>query len=110
MIIGTIASIAIHYNFLIGIIAYFIMQIIHIYAFSGILHYNPKFLFNTAVKRLKKTVITSTLGFAIVMPMLYFIMIVPAWGVYSLYILPYVFVLVFMTLITYWHLGYLKDL
>lgn len=107
MIIGTVASIAIHYNFIIGIICYFIMQMIHIYAFSGILHFNPKLVFfSKSPGSIKRSAIILTLGFVVIMPILYFFMIVPTWGIFSLLILPYVLVLIIMTLITYWHLGY----
>ncbi|MFX0073099.1 MAG: lysoplasmalogenase family protein [Candidatus Hermodarchaeota archaeon] len=108
MIVGTIASITIHYNFIIGVFFYLIMQIIHIYAFSGIIHYAPKLVFTNKAGSVKKPAIISTIGFIMFIPILYVTMIIPTWGLYSLFVLPYVLVLVLMTLITYWGLGYIN--
>lgn len=106
IIIGTIASITIHYHNVLGVILYLIMQIIHIWAFSGIVHFKPKALFGKMAGSVRKFALVSTICFAIISLILYFSMIFPGWGWYAIAVLPYIIILIFMTLSTYWALGY----
>ena len=106
IIIGTIASITIHYNNVLGVLLFLIMHIIHIWAFSGIIHFKPKALFGKMAGSVRKIAFVSTICFIIIMPILYFSMIYPGQVQYAIGILFYMIILVFMTLSTYWALGY----
>ncbi|MBD3338317.1 MAG: hypothetical protein GF353_04380 [Candidatus Lokiarchaeota archaeon] len=108
IIIGTFASIVIHYFSLIGILIYLIMQLIHIWSFNGIIHYKLKFIYGRKAKSIRYPALISTVCFLIICPLLFFILILPEWKSLAIIVLPYIFVLILMTIITYFGLGYTK--
>ena len=108
IVIGTIASITIHYHNVLGVLLFLIMHIIHIWAFSGIIHFKPSALFSKNASSVRKIAIVSTIIFTIISPILYFLMIYPGRDQYAIAVIPYIIILIIMTLSTYWALGYNK--
>jgi hypothetical protein len=104
MLVGTIASIAIHYNFLIGMGVYFIMQIMLIISFSGIVNLKLSVVFSK--RRLLSSLIIIG-GWLIYMLSVFFVLILPGLEGLLLYFVPlYVLSLILMGTISYLQLPY----
>jgi hypothetical protein len=104
MLVGTIASVAIQYEFVIGMGIYFIMQILLIIAYSGIIHLNAKVLFSKSLRWWTFGIFGGWIAYlAVVFPLL----ILPGLEGLMIYlVLLYVLSLIGMCIVTYLQLPY----
>jgi hypothetical protein len=102
MLVGLVATIAIAYNFIIGMIIYLLMQISLIIAFSGIIVINPSVQINHPT--LRKTFFLSIIFWIIFIPLVFFIFV---WnGTESLIVVPYVVAIGSMACISWFGVAY----
>jgi hypothetical protein len=102
MIIGLIATITIHYDFIIGVIVYLLMQFSLVIAFSGIFVIGRRVPLNHP--KLRLVYIISIVFWAIFIPVLFFVFV---WSdTESLIVIPYVSAIGIMALISWFGLAY----
>ncbi|MHA2281098.1 MAG: hypothetical protein ACXAC5_09630 [Promethearchaeota archaeon] len=102
MIIGLIATITIHYDFIIGVIVYLLMQFSLIIAFSGIFSIGPRVPLSHP--KLRRVFITSVIFWAIFIPVIFIVFV---WSdTESLIVIPYVAAIGSMACISWFGLGY----
>lgn len=102
MVVGLVATITIHYNFIAGMLIYLLMQFSLINAFSGIFVINPKITFkDAALKRIS----TISAVFWILYIIVVYVFFVYS-GSDSLIVVPYVIFLGLMAHITWYGLSY----
>jgi hypothetical protein len=102
MIVGLIATITIHYDFIIGVIVYLLMQFSLIIAFSGIFVIGRRAPLNNP--KLRLVYIVSIVFWAIFIPVLFFVFV---WSdTESLIVIPYVTAIGIMALISWFGLAY----
>jgi hypothetical protein len=102
MIIGFTATVSIHYNFILGMLVYLVMQLGLIFAFSGISVFNPKILFyNDSFKRI--SIFTLIFWLSIIL-FVYFVFVFN--GTESLIVIPYVIALGTMAHYSWYGLPY----
>ena len=106
MVIGFFATVIIHYNFIVGMIAYLLMQLCLIRAFSGIFIINPRITFSH-YKFKKLTRISAIFWIAYVI-LVYSIFVYN--GSESLIVIPYVICLGTMAHVTWYGLCYDRTL
>ncbi len=106
MLVGTIASVAIQFNFLAGMGTYFIMQILLIVAYSGIIHLNFKILFS---KSLKWWTVAAVGGWIVYLAIVFPLLILPGLeGLMLIFVPLYVLSLIVMCIIAFLQLPYRK--
>jgi hypothetical protein len=102
MIVGLIATITIHYDFIIGVIIYLLMQFSLIIAFSGIFSVGPRA--SLSHPKLRRVFILSIIFWAILIPVLFIVLV---WSdTESLIVIPYVVAIGAMACISWFGLGY----
>ncbi|MHA1932846.1 MAG: hypothetical protein ACW96X_09920 [Promethearchaeota archaeon] len=102
MVVGLIATITIHYDFIIGVIVYLLMQFSLIIAFSGILSVGPRALLSHP--KLRRVFIISVAFWTIGIPVLFIVFV---WSdTESLIVIPYVAAIGAMACISWFGLGY----
>jgi len=102
MCVGLTATIAIAYDFIIGMIIYLLMQISLIIAFSGIIIFSPKTQMSNP--KLRKTFLISIVFWIVFIPLVFFIFV---WnGIESLIVVPYVIAIGTMACISWFGIGY----
>lgn len=102
MIVGLIATITIHYDFIIGVIVYLVMQFSLIIAFSGIFSVGPRAPLSHP--KLRRVFIISVAFWAIGIPVLFIVFV---WSdTESLIVIPYVATIGTMACISWFGLGY----
>ncbi|MFX1513898.1 MAG: lysoplasmalogenase family protein [Promethearchaeota archaeon] len=103
MVTCSIADIFIHFLFELGMVIFLLAQIIYITAYSGIIHLNPKTLITGKIKSLA---LGSTIGWFLVITIIYFTLIYSPDDSTTLLVTPYVVILTIMAIITFFALGY----
>ncbi|MFX1522489.1 MAG: lysoplasmalogenase family protein [Promethearchaeota archaeon] len=102
MIVGLIATITIHYDFIIGVIVYLLMQFSLITAFSGIFLVGPRAPLSHP--KFRRVFIISIVFWAILIPVLFIVFV---WSdIESLIVIPYVATIGAMACISWFGLGY----
>ncbi|MFV2015020.1 MAG: hypothetical protein ACC656_06310 [Candidatus Heimdallarchaeota archaeon] len=105
MIVGLVATITIHFNFIAGMLVYLIMQISLIKAFSGIFVIDPKITFKHPKL---KGITTITAAFWILYVVIIYSVFVYS-GADSLIVIPYIIFLGIMTHISWYGLSYERS-
>jgi len=112
MVCNFIAGPVIYYNPPAGAMVYLVAHLFHIFAFSGLIHIQPRALYSRALRRLA---VASTIGWAaaaaVIYPALLFLSptgVTEFKLVMALVLIPYVIILSFATLLTYIASGYSK--
>lgn len=102
MIVGLIATITIHYDFIIGVIVYLLMQFSLIIAFSGIYAIGPRAPLSHP--KIRRVFIISVVFWAIFIPVVFLVFV---WSdTESLIVIPYVAAIGTMACISWFGLGY----
>jgi len=102
MIVGLIATIAIAFDFIIGMLIYLLMQICLMIAFSGIIHIRPSIQLKDP--NLRKVFLTSLIFWIIFIPVVFVVFV---WnGAESLIVVPYVIAIGLMACISWFGIGY----
>lgn len=102
MIVGLIATITIHYDFIIGVIVYLLMQFSLIIAFSGIYSIGPRAPLSHP--KIRRVFIISVVFWAIFIPVVFLVFV---WSdTESLIVIPYVAAIGTMACISWFGLGY----
>lgn len=102
MIVGLIATIAIAFDFIIGMLIYLLMQICLMIAFSGIVHISPSVQLKDP--KLRKVFLISIIFWIIFIPVVFFVFV---WnGAESLIVVPYVIAIGLMACISWFGIGY----
>jgi hypothetical protein len=102
MIIGLIATFAIRYDFIAGMLIYLVMQISLIIAFSGIFHYNPSKIFQNSI--LKNTAIISVVFWIVSILIIFFVFVYGSSD--AIIVIPYVTAIGIMAAYSWFGLGY----
>lgn len=102
MIVGLIATITIHYDFIIGVIVYLLMQFSLIIAFSGIYAIGPRAPLSHP--KIRRVFIISVVFWVIFIPVVFLVFV---WSdTESLIVIPYVAAIGTMACISWFGLGY----
>ena len=102
MIVGLIATIAIAFDFIIGMLIYLLMQICLMIALSGIVHISPSVQLKDS--KLRKVFLISIIFWIIFIPVVFFVFV---WnGTESLIVVPYVIAIGLMACISWFGVGY----
>jgi hypothetical protein len=102
MIVGLIATIAIAFDFIIGMLIYLLMQICLMIALSGIFHISPSVQLKDP--KLRKVFLISIIFWIIFIPVVFFVFV---WnGTESLIVVPYVIAIGSMACMSWFGVGY----
>ncbi|MHA2295413.1 MAG: lysoplasmalogenase family protein [Candidatus Hodarchaeales archaeon] len=103
MITCSIADYLMTVDFIFGMLAFLVAQLMYITAYSGIVHLDPRILFNEKSRILT---IVSTIVWFLIAIIIYIPFIYSPENIITLAVIPYVFVLIVMVIITFIALGY----
>jgi hypothetical protein len=101
MVIGLIATVSIHFDFIVGMLVYLLMQVALMVAFSGIISLKPS---NNLNSGLRNNFLISIVFWIILIPAVYVFLVYN--GPDSLIVVPYVIAIGLMACISWFGLGY----